>query len=83
MRLLQGDMARGDGFLGTIPRRRHGHSRRPAFAWLHVVDLNGAFAGKPVNDDAVGAILEAVDIRFSSAAASGTWLRSKHGSAAA
>ena len=25
--------------------------------WLHVVDLNGAFAGKPVNADAVDAIL--------------------------
>jgi phosphoribosylformimino-5-aminoimidazole carboxamide ribotide isomerase len=31
-------------------------------AWLHVVDLNGAFAGKPVNADAVRAILAAVDI---------------------
>ena len=27
------------------------------FAWLHVVDLNGAFAGKPVNADAVRTIL--------------------------
>jgi phosphoribosylformimino-5-aminoimidazole carboxamide ribotide isomerase len=32
------------------------------FAWLHVVDLNGAFAGKPVNDAAVAAILGAVTI---------------------
>ena len=30
------------------------------FAWLHVVDLNGAFAGRPVNADAVRAILAAV-----------------------
>jgi phosphoribosylformimino-5-aminoimidazole carboxamide ribotide isomerase len=29
------------------------------FAWLHVVDLNGAFAGRPVNGDAVRAILAA------------------------
>lgn len=29
------------------------------FEWLHVVDLNGAFAGKPVNGDAVKAILSA------------------------
>ena len=29
------------------------------FSWLHVVDLNGAFAGKPVNGDAVDAILGA------------------------
>ena len=30
------------------------------FQWLHVVDLNGAFAGKPVNGAAVEAILGAV-----------------------
>jgi phosphoribosylformimino-5-aminoimidazole carboxamide ribotide isomerase len=32
------------------------------FAWLHVVDLNGAFAGRPVNAAAVNAILSAVQI---------------------
>jgi phosphoribosylformimino-5-aminoimidazole carboxamide ribotide isomerase len=32
------------------------------FAWLHVVDLNGAFAGRPVNAAAVAAILGAVTI---------------------
>jgi phosphoribosylformimino-5-aminoimidazole carboxamide ribotide isomerase len=32
------------------------------FAWLHVVDLNGAFAGRPVNAAAVGDILAAVTI---------------------
>jgi len=32
------------------------------FAWLHVVDLNGAFAGKPVNAAAVRSILDAVRI---------------------
>lgn len=32
------------------------------FAWLHVVDLNGAFAGRPVNAEAVRAILTAVTI---------------------
>jgi phosphoribosylformimino-5-aminoimidazole carboxamide ribotide isomerase len=30
--------------------------------WIHVVDLNGAFAGKPVNAAAVEAILEAVSV---------------------
>jgi phosphoribosylformimino-5-aminoimidazole carboxamide ribotide isomerase len=30
--------------------------------WIHVVDLNGAFAGKPVNASAVEAILKAVDV---------------------
>jgi phosphoribosylformimino-5-aminoimidazole carboxamide ribotide isomerase len=32
------------------------------FRWLHVVDLNGAFAGHPVNGDAVAAILRSVTI---------------------
>ena len=32
------------------------------FDYLHVVDLDGAFAGKPVNGDAVERILEAVSI---------------------
>lgn len=30
------------------------------FAWLHVVDLNGAFAGRPMNANAVRAILSSV-----------------------
>ena len=32
------------------------------FAWLHVVDLDGAVAGRPVNREAVAAILSAVTI---------------------
>ena len=32
------------------------------FQYLHIVDLNGAFAGKPVNEGAVDAILAAVSI---------------------
>jgi phosphoribosylformimino-5-aminoimidazole carboxamide ribotide isomerase len=32
------------------------------FQWLHLVDLNGAFAGRPVNDAAVEAILRAVKL---------------------
>ncbi len=32
------------------------------FQWIHVVDLNGAFAGRPVNADAVSSILGAVDL---------------------
>src|SRR5262249_29017694 len=32
------------------------------FKYLHIVDLNGAFAGKPVNGDAVDAILDAITI---------------------
>lgn len=36
--------------------------QQAGFAWLHVVDLNGAFAGKPVNAAAVSAILAHVTI---------------------
>ncbi len=32
------------------------------FDWLHLVDLNGAFAGRPVNEVAVARILQAVNI---------------------
>jgi phosphoribosylformimino-5-aminoimidazole carboxamide ribotide isomerase len=32
------------------------------FSWLHVVDLNGAFAGHPINADAVRAILRSVTV---------------------
>jgi phosphoribosylformimino-5-aminoimidazole carboxamide ribotide isomerase len=35
---------------------------RQGFQYLHLVDLDGAFAGKPVNGDAVKAILEAIAI---------------------
>jgi phosphoribosylformimino-5-aminoimidazole carboxamide ribotide isomerase len=36
--------------------------QRSGFAWLHVVDLNGALAGRPINAAAVRAILDAVSI---------------------
>ena len=32
------------------------------FEWIRIVDLNGAFAGKPVNAEAVAAIAAAVDL---------------------
>jgi phosphoribosylformimino-5-aminoimidazole carboxamide ribotide isomerase len=32
------------------------------FQWLHIVDLNGAFAGRPVNAESVSRILTAVDL---------------------
>ena len=35
---------------------------RAGCEWIHLVDLNGAFAGKPVNSVAVDAILAAVDV---------------------
>lgn len=32
------------------------------FSWIHIVDLNGAIEGKPVNADAVKDIIDAVDL---------------------
>ena len=32
------------------------------FSWLHLVDLNGAFEGKPINGEAVRAILSATSV---------------------
>jgi phosphoribosylformimino-5-aminoimidazole carboxamide ribotide isomerase len=32
------------------------------FEWLHIVDLDGAFAGKPVNADAVRAIVDRITL---------------------
>ena len=35
---------------------------KSGFSWIHIVDLNGAIEGKPVNQDAVNAILDSVDL---------------------
>ena len=32
------------------------------FSWIHIVDLNGAIEGKPVNQEAVQSILDTVDL---------------------
>ena len=61
VRLLRGDMDQATVF-GDDPAA---HARAFAAAgcqWLHVVDLDGAFAGRPVNGAAVDAILAAVEI---------------------
>src|SRR5947209_13116200 len=34
------------------------------FSWLHIVDLDGAFAGHAVNGEAVRAIRRAVDLKI-------------------
>lgn len=61
VRLVQGDMERETVF-NDDPAAQARAFQDQGFEWLHVVDLNGAFAGHPVNADAVEAILEAVDI---------------------
>jgi phosphoribosylformimino-5-aminoimidazole carboxamide ribotide isomerase len=63
VRLQQGDMSAATTFsedpAATARRWLDAGARR-----LHLVDLNGAFAGKPVNEPAIKAILKAVDERI-------------------
>jgi len=61
VRLEQGDMDRATVF-NADPAAQARAFADDGFQWLHVVDLNGAFAGRAVNGDAVAAILDAVDM---------------------
>ena len=61
VRLQQGDMARATVF-NRDPAAQAREFETLGFEWLHLVDLDGAFAGKPVNALAVAAILKAVKI---------------------
>ena len=59
VRLKQGDMDRATVF-NDDPAAQAASFRAQGFSHLHVVDLDGAFAGKPMNGAAVDAILRAV-----------------------
>src|SRR4030095_2141113 len=61
VRLRQGEMAEATVF-NTDPAAQARSFEEQGFDWLHVVDLNGAFEGRPVNDKAVEAIFDAVHI---------------------
>ena len=61
VRLRQGEMAEATVF-NTDPAAQARTFEEQGFDWLHVVDLNGAFEGRPVNDKAVEAIFDAVHI---------------------
>jgi phosphoribosylformimino-5-aminoimidazole carboxamide ribotide isomerase len=61
VRLKLGDMAQATVF-NDDPAAQARHFEQQGFAWLHLVDLNGAFAGKPVNEGAIDAILGAVSM---------------------
>ncbi|WP_374424430.1 1-(5-phosphoribosyl)-5-[(5-phosphoribosylamino)methylideneamino]imidazole-4-carboxamide isomerase [Paracoccus sp. (in: a-proteobacteria)] len=61
VRLLRGDMEAATVF-GSDPAAQGRAFQDAGAEWLHLVDLNGAFAGKPVNGAAVEAILAAVDV---------------------
>lgn len=57
VRLLRGDMDKATVFSDS-PAAQGQAFVEAGCAWLHLVDLNGAFAGEPVNGAAVEAILE-------------------------
>ena len=59
VRLKQGDMEQATIF-NDDPAAQAATFEAQGFQWLHVVDLDGAFAGKPMNAAAVEAILKRV-----------------------
>jgi phosphoribosylformimino-5-aminoimidazole carboxamide ribotide isomerase len=61
VRLEQGDMARATVF-NLDPAAQARDFAAQGFEYLHVVDLDGAFAGKPVNAPAVEAMLRTITI---------------------
>jgi phosphoribosylformimino-5-aminoimidazole carboxamide ribotide isomerase len=61
VRLEQGDMARATVFSRDPAAQAHLFETQ-GFRHLHVVDLDGAFAGKPMNGAAVERILETVGL---------------------
>ena len=61
VRLLRGEMETATVF-NDDPAAQARAFEAAGFAWLHLVDLNGAFAGRPVNRAAVETILAAVAV---------------------
>jgi phosphoribosylformimino-5-aminoimidazole carboxamide ribotide isomerase len=61
VRLVRGDMAQATVF-NVDPAAQAHEFEIQGFDHLHVVDLDGAFAGKPMNAEAVEKILAAVDM---------------------
>jgi phosphoribosylformimino-5-aminoimidazole carboxamide ribotide isomerase len=61
VRLKLGDMSQATVF-NDDPAAQAREFAEQGFEWLHLVDLNGAFAGRPVNASAVEAILAATDV---------------------
>jgi phosphoribosylformimino-5-aminoimidazole carboxamide ribotide isomerase len=62
VRLEQGDMARATVF-HRDPAEQAAAFERAGFDYLHIVDLDGAFAGKPVNAAAVERIIESTGMK--------------------
>jgi phosphoribosylformimino-5-aminoimidazole carboxamide ribotide isomerase len=61
VRLVQGDMDQATVF-NDDPADQALSFEKQGFSWLHLVDLDGAFAGQPMNAQAVEAILAATTL---------------------
>lgn len=61
VRLHQGDMAQ-DTVYNDNPAAQATEFAQAGFSWLHIVDLNGAIEGKPINGQAVEDIIAATDL---------------------
>lgn len=61
VRLLHGDLSKETVF-NTSPANQAEQFQKQGFSWLHVVDLNGAVEGRPVNAAAVAEIMNAISI---------------------
>mgnify|MGYP001211397038 FL=1 len=61
VRLLRGDMQQATIF-NPDPIRQAEDFETAGFQWLHMVDLNGAVEGKPVNTEIVSKVVSSVDI---------------------
>jgi phosphoribosylformimino-5-aminoimidazole carboxamide ribotide isomerase len=61
VRLRQGEIDQATVF-NTDPAAQARAFEEAGFEWLHVVDLNGAFEGKPVNAEAIDAIFDATHL---------------------
>ncbi len=61
VRLLRGDMDKATVFSDS-PATQARAFQDAGCQWLHLVDLNGAFEGRPVNADAVEAILKETSV---------------------
>jgi phosphoribosylformimino-5-aminoimidazole carboxamide ribotide isomerase len=63
VRLVRGEMDQATVF-NDDPANQAKRFFEAGCTWLHVVDLNGAFAGRPVNEAAVRSIRAAVDMNI-------------------
>ncbi|MCE3231872.1 MAG: hisA [Rickettsiaceae bacterium] len=64
VRLKKGEMDQATVF-NNSPSEQASLFAKQGFSWLHIVDLNGAFEGQPVNIDAVKSIIAAVGDKMS------------------